>query len=64
MLESLAHLPAGHGHPHELRGVRRDPATGLLLLLCFCPSCLDEGGRRGIDGEAPAIRRRSGSAGA
>lgn len=54
MLESLAYLPVGHGHPHELRGVRLDPATRLLLSLCFCPSCLAEGRRRGIDGHALA----------
>ncbi len=52
MVESVAYLLAGHGHPHELWGVRLDPATRLLLSLCFCPSCLAEGARRGIDGAA------------
>jgi hypothetical protein len=54
MVESVAYLLAGHGHPHELWGVRLDPATRLLLSLCFCPACLTEGARRGIDG--PAMR--------
>jgi hypothetical protein len=52
MVESVAFLPAGHGHPHELWGVRMDPATRLLLSLCFCTSCLAEGERLGIDGSA------------
>jgi hypothetical protein len=54
MVESVAYLLAGHGHPHELWGVRLDWATRLLLSLCFCPSCLVEGARRGIDG--PSLR--------
>jgi hypothetical protein len=52
MVESVAYLLAGHGHPHELWGVRLDPATRLLLSLCFCPSCLAAGGERGVDGSA------------
>jgi hypothetical protein len=54
MVESVAYLLAGHGHPHELWGIRLDPATRLLLSLCFCPACLAEGAQRGIDG--PALR--------
>lgn len=50
LLESVAYLLAGHGHPHELHGVRLDPATKLLLSLCFCDSCLAEGARRDVDG--------------
>jgi len=63
-LEGVSYGLLGHGHPHELHGARLDPARRYLASLCFCPSCLDEGRRRGIDGEpvrawAAAELRRS-----
>lgn len=54
LMENVAYLLAGHGHPHELHGVRLDPTTNLLLSLCFCDSCLTEGAARDIDG--PGLR--------
>lgn len=56
MVESLSYLLHGHGHPHELWGVRMDPHTRALLSLCFCPSCLAAGAERGLDG--PGLRER------
>ncbi len=56
MVESLSYLLRGHGHPHELWGVRMDVQTRFLLSLCFCPSCMAEGARRGLDGEALRCR--------
>ncbi len=52
LLESLSYLLVGHGHPHELWGVRLDTLTRYLLSICFCPSCLRLGGEQGIDGVA------------
>jgi hypothetical protein len=51
-LEGFCYGLLGHGHPHELHGVRLDPVRRYLASLCFCRSCLDEGRRRGIDGDA------------
>ena len=56
LLESLAFLPAGHGHPHQLWAVRLDLLGRTLLSLCFCPSCLDRGAAAEIDG--PRLRER------
>lgn len=50
-VESVAYLPVGHGHPHELWAVRDDPASRYLRSLCFCASCLQRGAELGIDGE-------------
>jgi hypothetical protein len=50
MVESLSYLLYGHGHPHELWGARLDVQTRYMLSMCFCPSCLAEADRRGIDG--------------
>jgi hypothetical protein len=50
MLEGVSYGLLGHGHPHELHGVRMDPVCRYLASLCFCRSCLAEGQRRGIDG--------------
>jgi hypothetical protein len=50
-LEGMSYGLLGHGHPHELHGVRLDPVRRYLASLCFCEFCLDEGRRRGIDGE-------------
>ena len=49
-IESVAFLPSGHGHPHELWAIRDDPASRYLRSLCFCASCLHLGAQRGIDG--------------
>lgn len=56
LVESLSYLLQGHGHPHELWGVRLDPATRLLTSLCFCPSCLAAGRQAGVDGTS--LRQR------
>jgi len=49
-IESVAFLPSGHGHPHELWAIRDDPASRYLRSLCFCASCVHLGAQRGIDG--------------
>lgn len=56
MVESLSYLLHGHGHPHELWGVRMDHHTRFLLSMCFCPSCMAAGEARGIDGHG--LRQR------
>ena len=56
MVESLSYLLHGHGHPHELWGVRMDPHTRVLLSTCFSPSSLAEGKKRGLDGEGLRAR--------
>ncbi len=56
MVESLSYLLHGHGHPHELWGVRMDAHTRFLLSMCFCPFCMDEGETRGLDG--PGLKTR------
>lgn len=48
-VESVAALPLGHGHPHELWSVSMDPLSRLLASLCFCAACRDAGQRAGID---------------
>jgi len=52
MVESLSFLLFGHGHPHELWGVRLDPLTRYLLSICFCRDCLELGARHSTDGAA------------
>jgi hypothetical protein len=48
-VESMSFLLHGHGHPHELSGVRLDPCSRYLLSLCFCSSCVTLGESWNID---------------
>lgn len=52
LLESIAYLPVGHGHPHELWAARFDEVTRGLLSLCFCESCMAAAKDRGIDAQS------------
>lgn len=52
LLESIAYLNVGHGHPHELWAARLDPVTKALFSLCFCEHCLRRADDEGIDGES------------
>lgn len=49
LLESIAYVPVGHGHPHELWAARFDPITRALLSLCFCDGCTGRAVERDID---------------
>lgn len=51
LLESIAYIPVGHGHPHELWAARFDPITRALMSLCFCSTCVEAGQSRGVDTE-------------
>jgi hypothetical protein len=55
-VESATYLLVGHGHPHELWGVRLDARTRLLSSLCFCRYCTRRGTDEGIDVEALRAR--------
>lgn len=55
LLESIAYVPVGHGHPHELWAARFDQVTRALLSLCFCESCMTTADERGID--ASSVRQ-------
>lgn len=55
-VESMSYLLHGHGHPHELAGMRLDPCARYLLSMCFCSSCVALGENRDID--VIELRRR------
>jgi len=55
LLESIAYIPIGHGHPHELWAARFDPITRALMSLCFCEACVGVAGESGVDAEG--VRR-------
>lgn len=50
-LEAVGFMGFKHGYHHEKDGVGLTEWGDLLFSLCFCPACLAEAERAGVDGE-------------
>ena len=52
IMETESFMPAFHGRHHEFTLARLTPAVRYLSSLCFCPHCMREAERSGIDTQA------------
>ena len=59
LLESPGWLTYSHGYHHEFAQVPLNSWLEGMLGLCFCPYCVAEAGRQGIDAESLSARIRA-----